>query len=237
MQELKGLSDKLCKEYGLSVIVKSTGWQSYGEYKTCFEGRSWKQDLAHKVADAIQKSAAREEFIHHLHKYGIDVEFNKDSLLFLLRDGKKCGSNKLLSYGDFTKENLEKYIKYNDTLLDLGVIDPAIMYEAIGLASRLLNYNDRQDMQNKYINKTPFSALEGQALREAIIKLKNSSYTQFNRQQNNETHQDGDSKPSYLLITVNELLEMALKEKYQQDMAQQYENECEYDEEQDSWEL
>ena len=119
----------------------------------------------------------------------------------------------------------------------MGVIDPAIMYEAIGLASRLLNYNDRQDMQNKYINKTPFSALEGQALREAIIKLKNSSYTQFNRQQNNETHQDVDSKPSYLLITVNELLEMALKEKYQQDMAQQYENECEYDEEQDSWEL
>lgn len=213
LQELKGLSDKLCKEYGLSVIEKSTGWQSYGEHKACFEGRSWKQDLAHKVADAIQKSDMCEEFIHHLHKYGIDVEFNKDSLLFLLRDGKKCGSDKLLSYGDFTKENLEKYIKYNDTLLDLGVVDAAIMYEAIGLASRILNYDNRQNMQNKYINETPFSALEGQALREAIIKLKNSSYTQLNRQQNNETHQDGDSKPSYLLITVNELLEMALKEK------------------------
>ena len=237
LQELKDFSDKLCKEHGLSVIEKGKGWQSFGEHRAAFEGRSWKQDLAKKVADAILKSATREEFIHHLHKYGVEAELNKDSLLFLLRDGKKCSSDKLLSYGDFTKENLEKYIKYNDTLLDLGVVDPAIMYEAIGLASKILNYDDSQHMQNKYINEIPFSAHEGQALREAIIKLKNSSYTRLNRQQNNEINQNRDGKPPYLLMTVNKLLEMALNEKYQQDMAPQYEYENEYDEEQDDWEL
>jgi hypothetical protein len=241
LQELKDLSDRFCKEYGLTIIEKGRGWHSYGEHKAAYEGRSWKQDLAGKVADVIMKSTTREEFIHHMHKYHIDVEFNKGSILFLLSDGKKCGSDKLLTYGDFTKENLEKYIKYNDTLLELGVDDPSIMYEAIGLAARMLNYNDRQQLQNKYINERPFSALEGQALREAIIKLKNSSYNQRNLKQNNEIIEHSNNKAPYLLMTVNELLELALQDKYQQDMLQEYghgyESENEYGEEQDEWEL
>ena len=104
---MKDLSDKLCVEYGLSVVEKGKGWQSYCEYKSAFEGSSRKQDLAQKVAVSVEKSGIREEFIHYLHKDGIEVEFNKDSLLFLLPDGKKCGSDRLLSYGDFTKENID----------------------------------------------------------------------------------------------------------------------------------
>lgn len=121
--------------------------------------------------------------------------------------------------------------------MDLGVVDPAIMYEAIGLASRFMNHDDRQLLQNKYINEIPFSALEGQALREAIIKLKNSSYTQLNKQQNNEMYQDKNIRPTYLLMTVNELFEMALEEKHHQDMTRNYENGNGYDEEQDEYEL
>lgn len=117
------------------------------------------------------------------------------------------------------------------------MVDSAIMYEAIGLASRLLKHDDRQQIENKYINHIPLSALEGQALREAVIKLKNSSYISLNRQDNNDIHQNRDSKPANLLITVNEMLEMAVKEKYQQNMVPRYEEENEYDEEQDDWEL
>ena len=237
LQELKDLSDKFCKEYGLTVIEKGKGWKSYGEHKAVGEGSSWKQDLAQKVAEAIMKSSDREDFIHYLHEAGIEIDFNKDSLLFHLQDGKKCGSDKLLSYGDFTIGNLEKYIKYNDTLLELGVVDPAIMYEAIGLASRFMNHDDRQLLQNKYINGIPLSALEGQALREAIIKLKNSSYTQLNKQQNNEMYQDKNIRPTYLLMTVNELFEMVLEEKHHQDTTRNYENGNGYDEEQDEYEL
>ena len=237
LQELKALSDELCKEYGFSVIEKGKGWRSYGENKAAFEGKSWKQELAKKVAELIQKSSTREEFIHFLHEYGIEVDFNKDSLLFTLPDNKKCGSDKLLSYGDFTKENLEQYIKYNDTILDLGLTDPAIMYEAVALASSLLNYNDRQYLQNKYLQETPLSALEGRALREAIIRLKGSSRTPLNRHQSNQASEEEKSKPSYLLATIEELLESALHEKMKQNQTTGFENDYENEMDEDEWEL
>lgn len=182
----------------------------------------------------------REEFIHNLYQFRIEVVFNSDSILFLLPDGKKCGSDKLLSYGDFTKETLEKYIKYNDTVLDVGVTDPAVMYAAVGLASKILNLDDRQYLQNKYFNKEPLSALEGQAFREAIIKLKNSSHMDWILKANaQEGHGTGNSKQPYLLMSVNELLEIALKEKYHDEMTWQNENSYGngYDEEQDEYEL
>ena len=236
LQALKALSDELCKEYGLSVVEKGKGWRSYGENSANYKGTSWKKGLAVMVADAIKVSATREEFLHYLIGHGIEADFNKESILFILPDGKKCGSDKLLSYGDFSKENLDNYLKYNDATCELGFMNPEIMFEAVRLASDLLNDQGQNDLQNKYLNDIPLSALEGRALKEAIIKLKGSSRKPLNKAHEGDSYGNRSSQP-YLLLSIGELLETILNEKKQKTHNQEFELRNEYDEEQDEWEL
>ena len=210
LQALKVLSDQLCRDYGLSVIEKGKGWKSYGENQANINAGSWKCNLAEVVADAISKSNTREEFLHYLNAKGIEADIQTDKVLFILPDGKKCGSDKLLSYGDFTKENLNNTIQYNELTFMDALNNPVLMYEAVKLASGILGRNDTRDLQDKYIQGKSLSALEGDALKNAIHEIKKGGRYAPNRTKAEDSKLSGEP---YLLLTIATTLELLLEEK------------------------
>lgn len=218
LQNLKDFSDQLCRDHGLSVIEKGKGWRSYGENRANRNGGSWKQSLAELVADAIHTSNTREEFFHYTNSHKIEVDFRSDKVIFTLLDGKRCGSDKLLSYGDFTKENIDNTIQYNQLTFMDAINNPGVMYDAIRIASEFLGRNDRSELQGKYLHGEQLSALEGDALKHAIQELKKGGRYAPNKTDSNAPN--GAKKP-YLLMTIATTLEAYLEEKGREEQYQQ----------------
>ena len=85
LKYMREVSDQLCQEYGLSVIERgSKGHRSYGEYST--KG-SWKQQLAADIAECVQNSSKKAQFMHLLDERGIDVDIEHKSILFTVQAG------------------------------------------------------------------------------------------------------------------------------------------------------
>jgi hypothetical protein len=218
LQNLKDFSDQLCRDYGLSVIEKGKGWRNYGENRANHEGGSWKQRLAETVADAIHFSNTREEFLHYMQNQEVEADFRADKVVFILADGKKCGSDKLLSYGDFTKENLDNTIQYNRLTFMDAINNPSVMYDAIRIASEFLGREDRSELQGKYLHGEQLSALEGDALKHAIYEIKKGGRYVQNKTKLSTSNVDN---PPYLLMTIASTLETYLEEKGREEQYQQ----------------
>lgn len=110
LDDMKKLNNRLCMEHGLSVckigkkITDSKGIISYDMNKYQFlkkakEGKvkSYVQDTAVAVHDAIQESTSKEEFIAVMEKKGYSVSW-KDSrkyIVFTNEEGKKVRNSNL----------------------------------------------------------------------------------------------------------------------------------------------
>ncbi len=73
-------SDKLCREYGLSVIDNPKRGKSkhYGEWRAEKEGRqTWRSSLKADVDTAIRQSMTERQFFDNLRKMGYEVKSNK----------------------------------------------------------------------------------------------------------------------------------------------------------------
>lgn len=109
LYRLRSLSDKLCVEYGLSVLDKSSSWQAAGEYRA--GDKSWKYKLAQDIAYCLRTSFNQQDFQHRLNDIGLDADFGRKNVMFFVRkDGAiryglskemSCGNGKLMTYGDF----------------------------------------------------------------------------------------------------------------------------------------
>ena len=77
-QEMRRVSDELCREYGLSVIdhgVPKKGMH-YGDYRAAQQGKPyWKQILRDDLDEIIQQSMTERQFFDHLQKRGYTVKF------------------------------------------------------------------------------------------------------------------------------------------------------------------
>ncbi len=63
---------------------------------------------------------------------------------------------------------MNNVIQYNDLTFRDALNNPRLMYEAVQLAADLLDYEDKSDLERKYLHHNPLSALEGEALKKAI---------------------------------------------------------------------
>ena len=90
-KSLQKISDQLCSEYGLSVVVnpeqkKGKGWY---EWQRDQKGTSWKKKLKLAIDDAIMESSSLGEFFENCRKRKIDFVYRPDhhiSLKFRLAD-------------------------------------------------------------------------------------------------------------------------------------------------------
>ena len=107
IQHLRDASDKLCLEYGLSVIEpksRRTKGMSTSEYHVAEKGQSWKLDLAISIDEAMKYAVSKEHFIRLMEMEGYEVTW-KDTrkyLVYTCPNGMKCRDARL---------HEEKYLK------------------------------------------------------------------------------------------------------------------------------
>ena len=107
IQRLRDASDKLCMEYGLSVIVpksKRVKGMSTSEYHVAEKGESWKLDLAMSIDEVMKYAVSKEHFIRLMEMEGYEVNW-KDTrkyVTYTCPNGMRCRDIRL---------HEEKYLK------------------------------------------------------------------------------------------------------------------------------
>ena len=86
---IRNMSDKLCRENGLSVVVPGKGskGKSYAEYQAEKVGTSWKDKLKIAVDTLIPQVASFEELLQRLQAAGYEIKQGKIYLLPRSRTG------------------------------------------------------------------------------------------------------------------------------------------------------
>ena len=107
IQRLRDSSDKLCLEYGLSVIESApskTKGMSAREYRSADKGQNWKLDLAMAIDEAMCYAVSRKHFIQLMELEGYQVNWSdtRKYITYTCPNGMKCRDNKL---------HEEKYLK------------------------------------------------------------------------------------------------------------------------------
>lgn len=107
IQRLRDYSDKLCLEYGLSIIESApskTKGMSAREYRAADKGQSWKLNLAMAIDEAMRYAVSKEHFIELMELEGYQVNWSdaRKYITYTCPNGMKCRDNKL---------HEEKYLK------------------------------------------------------------------------------------------------------------------------------
>ncbi len=79
--EMRKASDRLCQEYGLSVVENPRRGKSkqYGEWRADKQGKPTWRDLIKKDVDrAIHEAMTDRQFFHNLHSMGYEIKLGKD---------------------------------------------------------------------------------------------------------------------------------------------------------------
>lgn len=105
-------SDRLCREYGLSVIEHPQRGKSkhYGEWRAEQEGRPTYLSLIKADADAaIRQSMTERQFFYHLRQMGYDIKVGKD--ITVRAPGRDSGRKLMRNLGEaYSLENIRRRI-------------------------------------------------------------------------------------------------------------------------------
>ena len=121
IQRLRDASDRLCLEYGLSVVVpnsKKVKGMSTAEYNAAEKGHSWKLDLAIAIDEAMRYAVSKEHFIELMEMEGYEVKW-KDThkyITYTCPNGRPCRDNKLHEE-KYLKENMEDEFRIREKII------------------------------------------------------------------------------------------------------------------------
>ena len=111
IEQLRNASDRLCTEYGLSVIPtqqkkKTVRQMSSKEYRSAVRGESYKLQLAAVIDDAMAQAKTKEDFIRLIEAEGYGVVWTDERkyITYITQDGKRLRDRSL---------HEEKYLKGN----------------------------------------------------------------------------------------------------------------------------
>ena len=112
LQELRKISDDICRDHGLSVLPPSKRRNGQGigtrEYRATMRGEGWKFGLINDIDTAMTQAGDRREFCDILASVGYSVTWTNERkyITFTCPNGRKIRDNKLHD-NKYTKENLE----------------------------------------------------------------------------------------------------------------------------------
>ena len=111
IQKLRNASDKLCLEYGLTVVEpvhREVKPMSAAEYRSADKCQSWKVTLAIAIDDTMQYAKSKENFIKIMEEQGYQVRWSDDRkcITYTTPDGKKCRDFRLHE-AKYLKGNME----------------------------------------------------------------------------------------------------------------------------------
>ena len=111
-------NDKLCKQYGLTTIEKTSGLRGIDQatQKLAEKGKSWKVELCRTLDEALKICNNKNEFISFMKKRGFEITRYTDTHITFHKPGEKKGiraDTLAKQFGDkYTKENLEKIMGF-----------------------------------------------------------------------------------------------------------------------------
>ncbi len=241
LKRIRSLSDELCLEYGLSVIEHGRkGHRSYGEYS---QTASWKRQLAQDIANNLALSHSRADFMHRMASLGIDADVGEKSTLFTIPAGvyglqseRKCSNRKLMSYGDFTTENMRNTWNCNAGLARIGGSDMQLLQEVL-LELGQLHCPDTPDRyQDMYFRDIPFDGMTKQEIEIALSRKALDSMLEKARQAH-EKAQAESQQARLLLATIADTLAEVLRWQEERQQNAPYHHDYNEYEEEDEYEL
>ena len=118
LKNMRAESDRICKQYGLSVIDETTGLRGIDQatQKLAEQGKSWKVELCHALDEAKILCHSKEAFVNFMKCKGFEITRYTDRHITFQKVGeqKKIRADTLAKqFGDYyTKENLERMMGY-----------------------------------------------------------------------------------------------------------------------------
>ena len=118
LKNMRTESDRLCRQYGLSVIDETTGLRGIDQstQKLAEQGKSWKVELCHALDEAKILCHSKEAFIGFMKNKGFEVTRYTDRHITFQKnsENKKIRADTLAKqFGDYyTKENLERMMSF-----------------------------------------------------------------------------------------------------------------------------
>lgn len=108
--KLQKINDRLCREYGMSVIEeKKAKGKGYGEWKAQEKGTSWKAKLKKTIDEVLENSTDFEDFLKKMQEQKVEIKtgkhiaFRAEGQIRFIR-GKTLGS-------DYTEEIIRARMK------------------------------------------------------------------------------------------------------------------------------
>lgn len=120
LTKLRRLSDKLCLEYGLTVLKPFERQKqehspkpksiSTREYRAAIRGDSWKYKLISAIDKAMKASTTKQEFISNMNRLGYQVKWEPTHkyITYTAPNGMKCRDNRLHEK-KYLKERMEEH--------------------------------------------------------------------------------------------------------------------------------
>ena len=109
---MRSVSDRLCREYGLSVIEHPHPGMSkqYGEWRAEQEGRpTYRSIVREDVDEAITQARTEKQFFHYLKEKGYSIKFGKD--ITLRPEGRDRGLKLERNFGEeYSLESIRRRI-------------------------------------------------------------------------------------------------------------------------------
>ena len=131
--ELREISDKICKEHGLSLIDPKGKGISYLELLKQQEGKSWKEKLRRRIAEVMLYSRDFADFLNNCTSAGIEYVYtpkNKYKLKFKLSgDGQQRFTRAETLGEDYTAERVAEQIAEIQEKLSAANVTPDMLIE------------------------------------------------------------------------------------------------------------
>lgn len=152
IEQMRNASDKLCTEYGLSVIPsqqkkKTIRQMSSKEYRSAVRGESYKMQLAAAIDDAMAAAQSKQDFIRLMEAEGYGVVWTDERkyITYITQDGKRC-RDRSLHEKKYLKENMEYEFGIREIILRGTESESAAKY-AESRRSEALRNGDRAELE------------------------------------------------------------------------------------------
>ncbi len=172
LQKIKDLSNKICKEHGLTVTEEKSKVSDIkiNEYQARLKGISWKQLLTNDIDSIMEKSNNKYEFFKGMNKLGYKVNWSKEklSIIYTTPTGYKC-SDKKLHKEKYLRENMEQYFKEKSRKNIKGIKNEKITYKSIH--SNIAEIIEQISKNKQLDNTTSLTGLNESAKKQFAIEM------------------------------------------------------------------
>lgn len=172
LQKVKDFSNKICKEYGLTVTEEKSKISDtkINEYQARLKGISWKELLANDIDSAMEKSNTKYQFFRNMNKLGYKVNWSNEklSIIYTTPSGYKC-SDKKLHKEKYLRENMEQYFKEKLRKNIKGFKNEKIAYKSIH--SNLADIIEQISKNKQLDNTTSLTELNESAKKQFAIEM------------------------------------------------------------------